>query len=133
HLVAARKSLRDRTDLVGSDHLSGTRLLEPQHEFLDFAGTCLSEASVSRDDTKAALLEDALRRDVVVGDAGVERARRIDSEERLEGAVLDPLPPVGPAHPVRDLALAGVSPRANRSGDFAVDDDGSVDHRLVGS
>jgi hypothetical protein len=52
-----------------------TGLLEPQHEFLDFGGTRLSEASFGRDDAKAALLEDTVRRDVMVSDARVERAR----------------------------------------------------------
>ena len=54
--------------------LRGLRL-EPQHLFLDLRGTCLSEASFGRDEVKAALLEHATRRDVVVGDACVERAR----------------------------------------------------------
>jgi hypothetical protein len=45
---------------------SGTGLLKPQHEFLDFAGTCVSEASFSGDDAKAALLEDATRRDATL-------------------------------------------------------------------
>jgi hypothetical protein len=42
---------------------------------------------------------------------------------------------VGEAHDahIRDLALVGVAPRPNRSGDFAVDDDDSGDHGLVGS
>ena len=44
-----------------------------------------------------------------------------------------PFPPVGTADPVRDLTLTGVTPRPNRSGDFAVDDDGSGDLTLVGS
>lgn len=74
-------------------HLKRNRLLEPQHEFLDFAGTCLSEASFSRDDAKAALLEDAFARDVVAGDACVERARRITSQERGEGGGCDPVGP----------------------------------------
>jgi hypothetical protein len=63
----------------------GTRFLEPQHEFLNFGGTCFSEASFSRDDAKAALLEDTVRRDVVVSDARVKRARLINSQERVEG------------------------------------------------
>src|SRR5262245_37693548 len=71
------------------------RLVEPQHKFVDFTATCLGEASVGRDDTKAALLEDALRRDVVVGDACVERTRRLDGQERFEGFSRDSLPPVG--------------------------------------
>jgi hypothetical protein len=86
----------------------------------------LSEASFSGDDAKAALLEDATRRDVVRGNACVERARRINCQERVEGYGRDPLAPVGPADPVGDLALVGVAPRPNRSGDFAVDDDDSV-------
>jgi hypothetical protein len=58
-------------------------LIKPQHEFPDFAGTCFSEASLSRDDAKAALLEDAVRCDVVGGKACVERARRINGQERV--------------------------------------------------
>src|SRR5437763_8244879 len=58
---------------------SGTGLLEPQHEFLDLAGACFSEASFLRDDTKATLLEDVVRRDIVIGDACMERTRRINS------------------------------------------------------
>jgi len=55
--------------------LQGLRL-EPHHVFLDLRGTCLSEASFGRDEVKAALLKrDATRRDVVVSDARVERAR----------------------------------------------------------
>ena len=57
-------------------NLKWNGLIKPQHEFFDFAGTCFSEASLSRDDAKAALLEDAVRCDVVGGNACVERARR---------------------------------------------------------
>jgi hypothetical protein len=73
---------------------SGTGLVKPQHEFLDFAGTCVSEPSFSGDDAKAALLEHAARRDVVVGNPSVERPRRIDSQEGVEGAGRDPFAPV---------------------------------------
>ena len=59
---------------------------------------------VSCDDAKAALLEDALRRDIVVGNACVERSRRINSQERVEGAGRDPSRRAGPADPVRDLS-----------------------------
>jgi len=54
------------------------------------AGTRVSEASFSGHDTKAALLEDAARRDVVVGNPCVERPQRIDSQEGVEGAGRDP-------------------------------------------
>jgi hypothetical protein len=104
----------------------GTGLLEPQHELVDFGRTRSSEASFSRNDAKAALLEDTARRDVVVSDARVKRTRRINSQERVEGAGRDPLPPVGAADPVRDLALIGVTPRPNRPSDFAVDNDRSA-------
>jgi len=59
----------------------GIGLLKPQHDFLDFAGTRVSEASFSGDDTKAAVLEEAARRDVVVGNPCEERPQRIDSQE----------------------------------------------------
>jgi hypothetical protein len=111
-----RSSARPAVELCPKALL--VRLLEPQHEFLDFAGTCFSEASFSGDDAKAAFLEDAARRDVVGGDACVDRARWIKSQERGEGAGRDPLARVGPADPVRDLALAGVAPRPNRPSDF---------------
>jgi hypothetical protein len=81
------------------DTSSGTGLLKPHHELLDFAGACFSEASFIRDDAKAALLEDAVRRDVVKGNACVEWARRINGQEHLEGAGCDPPAPVGPADP----------------------------------
>jgi hypothetical protein len=75
-----------------ADGLRGlSQRLEPQYEFLDFGGTRLSETSFSRDDAKAALLEDAVRRDVVVGDARVERARPINGQERVERDGRDPL------------------------------------------
>src|SRR5204862_7813977 len=91
-----------------------------------------STDSSRRDDTKAALLEDAVRREVVGSDTRVERARPINSQERVEGGGRDPLAPVGAADPVRDLALVGVTPRPDRSSDFAVDDDRSGGHGLVG-
>src|SRR5437763_909669 len=87
-----------------------TRLLEPQDVFLDFAGTSFGEASFGRDDAKAALLQHAARRDVVMGDAGVEGARRVNRQESIEGAGRDPLSPVGAADPLRDLALVGIAP-----------------------
>src|ERR671919_761960 len=103
---------------AGARSTCGPGLLQPQHKFLDFGGTRLSEASFRRDDAKATLLEDAVGREVVVSDARVERARLINSQERVEGAGRDPLAPVGAADPVRDLALVGVTPRPDRSGDF---------------
>ena len=74
---------------------SGTGLVKAQHDFLDFAGMCLSEASISGDDAKAALLEDAPRPDVVVGNPCVERPRRIDSQEGVRAQVALPLPTRG--------------------------------------
>src|SRR5918996_36504 len=57
-----------RIELRSQSGVSSMRF-EPQHEFLDFGGTRLSEAPFSRDDAKATLLEDAARRDVVRGNA----------------------------------------------------------------
>src|SRR5262249_61059568 len=105
--------------------------IEAQDLFLDFGGTSSGEASFGADDAKAALLEDAARRDVVKGDACAERARWVNAQERLEGAGGDPLAPVGAADPVRELPLAGVPPRSNGSGAVAVGDDDPVDRRLV--
>ena len=67
----------------------------------------MSEASFSRDDAKAVLLEDAVGRDVVVRDTRVERARLINGQERGEGGGRDPFAPVGAADPVRDLRSLG--------------------------
>jgi hypothetical protein len=63
----------------------------------------------------------------------VERPRAIDGQERIEGIGRDPFAPVGAADPVRHLALAGLAPGPDGSGDVVVDDDDSVEHRLVGS
>src|SRR6185295_15264648 len=98
---------RDLRDGAEARELTRWRFLEPQHDLLDLARTCLGEASLGRDRAKAALLEDAARCDVVAGDACVQRARRIDRQERVEGASRDPLAPVGAADPVGDFALAG--------------------------
>jgi hypothetical protein len=64
---------------------------------------------------------------------GVERPRPINGQERIEGIGRDPFAPVRPADPVRHLALAGVAPGPDRSGDLIVDDDDPGEHRLVGS
>src|SRR6478672_6259195 len=110
----------------------GPGLIESQDEFVDLAGTCLGEASIGRDDPKAALLEDAMGRDVVGRDACVERAQPLDGQERVEGAGRDPLAPVGAADPVRDLTVVGPAPRRDRPGDLALDDDHSGNGGLVG-
>jgi hypothetical protein len=96
---------------------------EPEGELLDLARPRLGEAARSRDHTKAALLQDAPRRDVVGRDVCVERARPLDGQERGERAGRDPLAPMGAADPVGDLALVGVAPRPDRADDLAVDDD----------
>jgi hypothetical protein len=53
-----RKSCASSSD-GALDLLRRTGFPQLWHEFLDFGGSCFSEASFSRDDTKAAFLEDA--------------------------------------------------------------------------
>jgi hypothetical protein len=64
---------------------------------------------------------------------GVERPGPINGQERPERFGCDPSAPVGTTDPVRDLALARVTPRPNRSGDVVVEDDDPGEHRLVSS
>ena len=60
-------------------------------------------------------------------------ADRASAKFRSVAITRNPFAPVGAADPVRDLALAALTPGPDRSGDVAVDDDDSVEHRFVGS
>jgi hypothetical protein len=75
------------------------------------------------------------RRDATLSDAtraGSGRARST-LKKASRASVAIPFAPVGAADPVRDLALAAVTPGPDRSGDLAVDDDNPGEHRFVGS
>src|SRR5688572_19553253 len=120
--------MRKSNRLKGIDR-SCRSLREHEHDVLAFDAAQLG--LLLAQDLEAALLEDADRADVVLGDVRVERAIALLVEEDLQRSRGDSPAPVLAADPVADLALAGDVEAADVAGHAAVEED-RASHALVG-
>lgn len=81
---------------------------------------------------KAALLENAERRGVVVGGAGVEGPMGDFGEEESEGGGGDAAVPIGSVDPVCDFGIALEHELRDVAGDVVIEEDRSVDDVGIG-